>query len=123
VVVAGTDEAVAACDLLAPEHLALQVADAETLAPRCRHYGALFIGAASAQVLGDYGAGPNHVLPTGRAARSAGGLSVLTFLRVRTWLAIEDPVAARELIEDTAWLSRAEGLEAHARSAERRLEP
>ena len=123
VVVVDTDEAIAVCDLLAPEHLALQVADAETLAPRCRHYGALFIGAASAQVLGDYGAGPNHVLPTGRGARSAGGLSVLTFLRVRTWLAIDDPVAARALIEDAAWLSRAEGLEAHARSAERRLEP
>jgi histidinol dehydrogenase len=93
------------------------------VAPRLRHYGALFVGTAAAEVLGDYGAGPNHVLPTGGAARSAGGLSVLTFLRVRTWLAIDDPAGARELVEDAAWLGRVEGLEAHARSAERRLGP
>jgi phosphoribosyl-ATP pyrophosphohydrolase/phosphoribosyl-AMP cyclohydrolase/histidinol dehydrogenase len=121
VVVRNLDEGIAACDLLAPEHLELHVADAESLAPRLRHYGALFIGAGSAGVLGDYGAGPNHVLPTGRAARCAGGLSVLSFLRVRTWLAIHDPVGARDLVEDAAWLGRVEGLEAHARSAERRL--
>ncbi|NUQ13381.1 MAG: histidinol dehydrogenase, partial [Gemmatimonadaceae bacterium] len=52
---------------------------------------------------------------------SSGGLSVLTFLRVRTWLAIDDLTGARELVEDAAWLGRVEGLEAHARSAERRL--
>jgi histidinol dehydrogenase len=121
VVVRDSDEGVEVCNLLAPEHLELHVADAELLMPRLRHYGAVFIGAAAAEVLGDYGAGPNHVLPTGRTARSSGGLSVLTFLRVRTWLAIGDPVAARELIEDAAWLGRLEGLEAHARSAERRL--
>jgi phosphoribosyl-ATP pyrophosphohydrolase/phosphoribosyl-AMP cyclohydrolase/histidinol dehydrogenase len=121
VVVRDLAEGVAACDLLAPEHLELHVADAELLVPRLRHYGALFVGAAAAEVLGDYGAGPNHVLPTGGVARSAGGLSVLTFLRVRTWLAIDDPAGARELVEDAAWLGRLEGLEAHARSAERRL--
>jgi phosphoribosyl-ATP pyrophosphohydrolase/phosphoribosyl-AMP cyclohydrolase/histidinol dehydrogenase len=121
IVVRDLDEGLAACDLLAPEHLALHVHDAESVAPRLRHYGALFVGAESAEVLGDYGAGPNHVLPTGRIARSTGGLSVLTFLRVRTWLAIDDPVGARELVEDAAWLGRIEGLEAHARSAERRL--
>jgi len=72
-------------------------------------------------VLGDYGAGPNHVLPTGGTARFSGGLSVYTFLRVRTWLRIDDPARARPLIEDAVWLGRAEGLEAHARAAERRL--
>jgi phosphoribosyl-ATP pyrophosphohydrolase/phosphoribosyl-AMP cyclohydrolase/histidinol dehydrogenase len=123
VVVRDLDEGVATCDLLAPEHLELHVADAALLVPRLRHYGALFVGAAAAEVLGDYGAGPNHVLPTGGTARSAGGLSVLTFLRVRTWLAIDDPAGARELVEDAAWLGRVEGLEAHARSAERRLGP
>jgi phosphoribosyl-ATP pyrophosphohydrolase/phosphoribosyl-AMP cyclohydrolase/histidinol dehydrogenase len=81
----------------------------------------LFVGAESAEVLGDYGAGPNHVLPTGRIARSIGGLCDLTFLCVRTRLAIDDPVGARDLVEDAAWLGRVEGLEAHARSAERRL--
>jgi phosphoribosyl-ATP pyrophosphohydrolase/phosphoribosyl-AMP cyclohydrolase/histidinol dehydrogenase len=68
-------------------------------------------------VLGDYGAGPNHVLPTGGTARSVGGLSVLTFLRVRTWLAMSAP---GPLARDAAALARIEGLEAHARSAERR---
>lgn len=121
VVLPDLDAAVAACDLLAPEHLALHVAGAEAAAPRFQHYGALFVGAHAAEVLGDYGAGPNHVLPTGRAARASGGLSVLTFLRVRTWLRVDDPFEARQLAADAAWLGRVEGLEAHARSAERRL--
>jgi histidinol dehydrogenase len=120
ILVADLDAGIAACDRLAPEHLELIVADADRLAPRLRHYGALFIGAGAAEVLGDYGAGPNHVLPTGRTARSAGGLSVLSFLRVRTWLRIDEPQAARPLAEDAAWFGRVEGLEAHARSAERR---
>jgi len=62
------------------------------------------------------------VLPTAGTARSQGGLSVYTFLRVRTWLRIDDPAAARPLMEDAAWFGRTEGLEAHARSAERRLD-
>jgi phosphoribosyl-ATP pyrophosphohydrolase/phosphoribosyl-AMP cyclohydrolase/histidinol dehydrogenase len=68
-------------------------------------------------VLGDYGAGPNHVLPTGGTARWCGGLSVTTFLRVQTRLAVDDP---RALAADAAALARLEGLEAHARAAERR---
>jgi len=121
VVVSDVRAAIAACDDLAPEHLHLHVADAEVIAPRFRNYGALFVGEDSAEVLGDYGVGPNHVLPTGRVSRFTGGLSVLTFLRVRTWLAVHDMPNARELYEDAAWLGRVEGLEAHARSAERRL--
>ena len=122
VVVEGMEEGIAACDALAPEHLELCVRNADAVAPRLAHYGALFIGAGSAEVLGDYGAGPNHVLPTGGTARSAGGLSVYTFMRVRTWLRIDDGAAARPLVEDAAWFGRVEGLEAHARSAERRLD-
>ena len=80
------------------------------------NYGAVFVGERSAEVLGDYGVGPNHVLPTGGTARSRGGLSVLDFLRVRTWLQIRD--ADAELLDDVAWLARQEGLEAHARAAE-----
>ena len=68
-------------------------------------------------MFGDYGVGPNHVLPTGGTARFTGGLSVLTFLRVRTWLEA-DPTS--ELLTDTAWLARQEGLEGHARAAEQR---
>ena len=122
VVVATIDEGVAACDALAPEHVELILRSADDVAPRLTHFGALFIGASSAEVLGDYGAGPNHVLPTAGSARSRGGLSVYTFLRVRTWLRIDDPSAARLLVEDAAWFGRVEGLEAHARSAERRLD-
>jgi phosphoribosyl-ATP pyrophosphohydrolase/phosphoribosyl-AMP cyclohydrolase/histidinol dehydrogenase len=122
VVVANVEEGIAACDALAPEHLELCLQNATAVAPRLRHYGALFIGGGSAEVLGDYGAGPNHVLPTAGTARSRGGLSVYTFLRVRTWLRIDDSAAARPLVEDAAWFGRVEGLEAHARSAERRLD-
>jgi phosphoribosyl-ATP pyrophosphohydrolase/phosphoribosyl-AMP cyclohydrolase/histidinol dehydrogenase len=120
IVVTDVESGIAACDRLAPEHLALHTVAAAEVASRVRHYGALFIGARSAEVLGDYGTGPNHVLPTGRRARFSGGLSVFTFLRIRTWLAIDDPVAAQELADDAAWFGRLEGLEAHARSAERR---
>ena len=121
IVVSDMDAAIAACDDLAPEHLHLHVAEAESVAPRFRNYGALFVGENSAEVLGDYGTGPNHVLPTGRVSRFTGGLSVLTFLRVRTWLTVQNVPDASELYEDAAWLGRVEGLEAHARSAERRL--
>jgi phosphoribosyl-ATP pyrophosphohydrolase/phosphoribosyl-AMP cyclohydrolase/histidinol dehydrogenase len=122
VVVANVDEGIAACDALAPEHLELILDNAAHVAPRLGHYGALFIGAGSAEVLGDYGAGPNHVLPTAGTARSKGGLSVYTFLRIRTWLRVDDNAAARPLIEDASWFGRVEGLEAHARSAEQRLD-
>jgi phosphoribosyl-ATP pyrophosphohydrolase/phosphoribosyl-AMP cyclohydrolase/histidinol dehydrogenase len=122
VLVANVEEGIAACDALAPEHLELLLDKAADVAPRLAHFGAIFIGAGSAEVLGDYGAGPNHVLPTAGTARSKGGLSVYTFLRVRTWLRIDDSAAARPLIEDAAWFGRVEGLEAHARSAERRLD-
>ncbi len=115
------EQAIAVCDQLAPEHLEVLTADAAAVARRLRHFGAIFIGPRSAEVLGDYGAGPNHVLPTGGAARWVGGLSVLSFLRVRTWLEIDNPEAAGELVGDAAWLGRVEGLEAHARAAERRL--
>jgi len=119
VTVATVDEGLAACDAIAPEHLQLVLENAAVVAPRLAHYGALFIGAGAGEVLGDYGAGPNHVLPTGGTARWSGGLSVLTFLRLRTWLRV-DGKAADALMEDAAWFGRAEGLEAHARAAEQR---
>ena len=123
ITVASVAAGIAVCDAIAPEHLQLELADAERVAPLLAHYGALFVGPGGAEVLGDYGAGPNHVLPTGGVARSSGGLSVYSFLRVRTSLRIDDPAAARSLTEDAIWLGRAEGLEAHARAAERRLPP
>lgn len=115
------DAAIAACNRLAPEHLEVMLGDAWAVAPRLRHYGGLFVGGHAAEVLGDYGAGPNHVLPTGRTARHTGGLSVMTFLRVRTWLEIPSLEGAAELVRDVVALARHEGLEAHARAAEKRL--
>jgi phosphoribosyl-ATP pyrophosphohydrolase/phosphoribosyl-AMP cyclohydrolase/histidinol dehydrogenase len=120
ITVSSLEEGIATCDAIAPEHLELHLSDATAVAPRLAHYGALFIGSMAGEVLGDYGAGPNHVLPTGGSARWTGGLSVLTFLRVRTWLRVDDPRAGRELADDAAWFARAEGLEAHGRAADRR---
>jgi phosphoribosyl-ATP pyrophosphohydrolase/phosphoribosyl-AMP cyclohydrolase/histidinol dehydrogenase len=123
VVAADAAEAADICNRLAPEHLALHVRSPQTWVSKLRHYGGLFIGADSAEVLGDYGIGPNHVLPTGATARARGGLSVFTFLRVRTWLRIDDRAALADTARDAAALARLEGLEAHARSAERRAAP
>ncbi len=111
------DAAVAVCDRLAPEHLQVVTRDPRSVPARLTRYGALFVGPGSAEVLGDYGAGPNHTLPTGGAARHTGGLSVLHFLAARTWLDLDHP---GELAADAAALARCEGLEAHARAAERR---
>ncbi len=111
------ERAVAIVDTLAPEHLQILLADPGLAADRVRHAGALFLGPKSAEVLGDYGAGPNHVLPTSRGARSRAGLSVFTFLRIRTWMELSDPA---EVARDAAALARLEGLEAHARAADLR---
>ena len=124
VLVADMDEAVTVCDRLAPEHLELHVADAQAVAARVQHYGALFVGPAAAVVLGDYGAGPNHTLPTGGTARHAGGLSVFDFLRIRTWLRIDSAAEADPLLADAEQLGRLEGLDAHTRAAGlRRTDP
>ena len=113
------DEAVSVSDALAPEHLEIQTADARGVAARCKHYGAIFIGAGAAEAVGDYGVGPNHTLPTGGTARGFAGLSVMTFMRVRTFIDMPD-AGPGDLYRRTAALARLEGLEAHARSAERR---
>jgi len=109
---------VAVSDKFAPEHLELAISDARAFSASYRHAGALFLGGQSAEAFGDYGAGPNHTLPTSGRARSSGGLSVFDFLRIRTWLRMDGPDEG--LVGDTALLARAEGLYAHARSADRR---
>lgn len=108
------DAAVAVVDTIAPEHLQLSTHRPREVAGRIANAGAIFIGERSAAVFGDYGAGPNHVLPTGRASRFTGGLSVLNFLRVRTWLELGEPGV---LSRDVAAVARLEGLEGHARAA------
>lgn len=112
------DEAVALCDQIAPEHLELHVRDAERVAARVRRCGCVFIGHETAEVFGDYGAGPNHTLPTGGSARFASGLSVLSFVRQQTWLQCRRDESAAAVGDDAIALARLEGLEAHARSAE-----
>lgn len=106
-----------AAERSAPEHLELMVDEPEMYARRIKSAGAVFLGYGSAEVMGDYGAGPNHTLPTGGAARFASGLSVIHFLRARTWLKLDEP---EKLAGDTATFARLEGLEAHARAAELR---
>ena len=114
------EQAIDVASTIAPEHLEVMTRDAADVARRIRHFGAAFIGRSSAEVLGDYGAGPNHVLPTAGAARFSTGLSVFTFLRPRTWMRIDNPTAAGSLYTDAAAFARLEGLEAHARAAEAR---
>ena len=113
-------EAKQAINQLAPEHLEVQVRDLDEAISGLNHYGALFKGEQAAEVLGDYGAGPNHVLPTSGASRFTGGLSVLNFLRMRTWMQIENAAAAQDLVQDAEDLAHHEGLRAHAASASKR---
>ena len=121
VLVRGWDEAAELVNRLAPEHLQLMMPDAEAVFARIRHAGAAFLGDGCPEAVGDYVAGPNHVLPTGRTARYASGLSVFDFLKRTTWvaggiqsLATIGPAAAA--------LADAEGLDAHARSIRLRLD-
>jgi histidinol dehydrogenase len=114
------EQAVALVDALAPEHLELVGPRAEELAAVIRHAGAVFLGAFTPEVIGDYVGGPNHVLPTGRTARFASGLAVHDFLKRTTILGC-DRAGFVALAPAAAVLARAEGLEAHALAVERRL--
>ena len=115
------DEAVALSDRLAPEHLEIACADAEDVASKIRHAGAIFIGAWTPEAIGDYVGGPNHVLPTARSARFSSGLSVLDFMK-RTTLARMTPEALAAIGPAAETLAISEGLEAHGLSVRARLE-
>jgi histidinol dehydrogenase len=110
------EDAIAAANALAPEHLELQGTEAEALAGRATTYGSLFVGSHSAEVFADYGIGPNHVLPTSATARFSAGLSVFTFLNVRTFARADGEIEPR-LVAETATIAQAEGLDAHRRAA------
>jgi histidinol dehydrogenase len=120
IVVRDWDEAVDLVNRLAPEHLQLMLRDPGTVFDRIRHAGAVFLGAFCPEAVGDYIAGPNHVLPTGRTARFASGLSVFDFLKRTTWVAADAASLARVGPAAIA-LAEAEGLDAHARSIALRL--
>ena len=114
-------EACAIANRVAPEHLELAVADPESLLPHIRHAGAIFLGHHACEALGDYCAGPNHVLPTGRTARFSSPLGVYDFEKRSSVLRIS-PAGARSLAAVAVTLAQGEGLTAHARSAAARLE-
>ena len=121
IVLVGTlAEAIPLCDRLAPEHLQLAVDDPQPLFDRVRHAGSVFLGRYTPEAIGDYVAGPNHVLPTGRRARFASGLSVLDFMKRTSFLQLDD-AALRRLGPATVALATAEGLPAHANSVALRL--
>jgi histidinol dehydrogenase len=114
------DEACMLANRIAPEHLELAVAEPEMLLAKIRHAGAIFLGHHASESLGDYCAGPNHVLPTSRTARFSSPLGVYDFQKRSSVIGVSQ-AAARRLGRESATLARAEGLEAHARSAEFRV--
>ncbi len=115
------DDMIAVTNKIAAEHLELSVADPKALLPKIRHAGAIFMGAFSTEVLGDYCAGPNHVLPTSGTARFSSPLGVYDFQK-RSSIIHCSPDGAKELAGIASTLAHGEGLTAHARSAEMRLE-
>ena len=120
IVVGKLDDASALSDRFAPEHLEIAIDQPEALLKLVRHAGAIFLGRHTPEAMGDYIAGPNHVLPTSRTARFSSGLSVLDFMKRTTLLALP-PTAMAALGPDAIALAEAEGLEAHARSIAARL--
>jgi len=120
IVVGSLDEAPPLVDRIAPEHLELAVADPDTLAAKIRNAGAIFLGRFTPEAIGDYIAGPSHVLPTGRSPRFASGLSVFDFLK-RTSMVRCDEDSIRAVGPHAVTLAEAEGLGAHAQSVKLRL--
>ena len=122
ILVGHLEDAAVLVNALAPEHLEIATADPDTLLKDVRHAGAIFMGRHTPEAMGDYIAGPNHVLPTSRTARFSSGLSVLDFVKRTTLLRCEVSTVAK-LGPDAIILAEAEGLDAHARSIAARLNP
>jgi len=122
IVVPALADAIPLCDRLAPEHLELAVdaAEADALFARVRHAGSVFLGRQTPEAIGDYVAGPNHVLPTGRRARFSSGLSVTDFMKRTSFLALDEGALAA-IGPAAVALATAEGLPAHALSVRNRL--
>ena len=120
IVVDDLTEAAELSNRIAPEHLELAVETPEALLKHVRHAGAIFLGRFTPEAMGDYIAGPNHVLPTSRTARFSSGLSVLDFLKRSTLLSLTSAGAAK-LGPAAITLAEAEGLQAHARSIAARM--
>ena len=121
IVLTTLDEAIDLINALAPEHLEIATADPETLFGKVRHAGSVFLGRHTPEAVGDYIGGPNHVLPTGRRARFASGLSVTDFMKRTTFLGCS-PAGLTAVGRSAIALAEAEGLHAHAESVRLRLE-
>ena len=121
VLVRDLDEAMEVANAFAPEHISLMVPDPWKLVPKVRNAGAVFVGEFSHEVLGDYVAGPSHVMPTGGTARFSSGLWVHSFLKFTPVVAL-DRATALSLTPAASVMGRAEGLTGHAEAAEVRLE-
>jgi histidinol dehydrogenase len=121
ILVADWDEALPLIDRIAPEHLELAIDDPDALASRVSHAGAIFLGRYTPEAVGDYIAGPNHVLPTARSARFASGLSVFDFMKRTTYVGC-DAAGLAKLAPAAIRLAEAEGLDAHALSLSIRLD-
>ena len=120
IIVRDLEEAMPLVNALAPEHLELAVEDPEPLFAQVRHAGSVFLGRMTPEAVGDYVAGPNHVLPTGRRARFSSGLSVLDFMKRTSFLSLDrDAIGA--IGPAAVALAQAEGLPAHAASVALRL--
>ena len=120
IMVESLDHAIPLVDRLAPEHLEIALAEPDAFAARIRNAGAIFLGCYTPEAIGDYVAGPNHILPTARSARFASGLSVLDFMK-RTSILKLDAGSLNALGPAAMCLAKAEGLEAHSRSVAIRL--
>jgi histidinol dehydrogenase len=120
IVVKTLDDAAPLSDAIAPEHLEIATADPERFLKKVRHAGAIFLGRHTPEAMGDYIAGPNHVLPTSRTARFSSGLSVLDFMKRTTLLGL-DAKSMAAIGPAALTLAEAEGLQAHARSIAARL--
>ena len=119
VVVDDREEAAVVADEYAPEHLQVMADDLDWWRERLRNYGSLFLGERTTVTFGDKTAGPNHILPTGRAARYSGGLNVHRFIKQLTWQEMSDEAAEAHAVVASR-ISRLEGMEGHARSADLR---
>ncbi|MBE0415497.1 MAG: histidinol dehydrogenase, partial [Dehalococcoidia bacterium] len=120
IVVADMDQAIELVNLYAPEHLSLMVRHASSYMDKIRHAGGIFIGESSPEALGDYVAGPSHVMPTGGSARFSSPLGVGDFLKLTSVIALnEEDIKALGTVAAT--IARAEGFTAHARAVEARL--
>jgi histidinol dehydrogenase len=115
------EEAVQLSNQYAPEHLCLAVSDPQKLLDKITAAGGVFLGEYSFEVLGDYVAGPSHVMPTGGSARFASPLNVWDFIHIVSLVALDRTTAA-QVAPTAVTIARAEGLDAHARAAERRVE-